>query len=101
MGKSSIGWLKHKQGVEDGEGEEGVTWGVVRGCSRISPGCGGGAPGREEGKHGGCYAERHGGRAWCISQQGEGCTFAISLPVYNNGYRPAPSQSFVDEGGSR
>lgn len=62
MGKSSIGWLKHKQGVEDGDGEEGVTWGVVRGCSRISPGCGGGAPGREEGKHGGCYAERHGGR---------------------------------------
>ncbi len=33
-------------------------------------------------------AERHGGRAWCISQQGKGCTFAISLPVYQNGYKP-------------
>ncbi|MCA9942948.1 MAG: PAS domain-containing protein [Anaerolineales bacterium] len=32
-------------------------------------------------------AERHGGRAWCYSQQGEGCTFSISLPS-QNGYRP-------------
>ena len=46
-------------------------------------------------------AERHGGRAWCISQQGEGCTFAISLPAYSNGYRPAPSQNYADEGESR
>ncbi|MCC6607032.1 MAG: PAS domain-containing protein [Anaerolineae bacterium] len=46
-------------------------------------------------------AERHGGRAWCISQQGEGCTFSLSLPVHSsNGYRPAPSQRFADEGES-
>ncbi|MCA9897137.1 MAG: PAS domain S-box protein [Ardenticatenaceae bacterium] len=32
-------------------------------------------------------AERHGGRAWCISQQGEGCTFSLSVPVSQNGYR--------------
>ncbi|MAT99769.1 MAG: hypothetical protein CL608_21730 [Anaerolineaceae bacterium] len=31
-------------------------------------------------------AERHGGRAWCYSQQGEGCTFSISLPT-QNGYK--------------
>jgi PAS domain S-box-containing protein len=30
-------------------------------------------------------AERHGGRAWCYSQQGEGCTFSISLPAHQNG----------------
>ncbi|VAW41881.1 hypothetical protein MNBD_CHLOROFLEXI01-1801 [hydrothermal vent metagenome] len=29
-------------------------------------------------------AERHGGRVWCFSQQGEGCTFSISLPSYQN-----------------
>ncbi|MCA9918367.1 MAG: PAS domain S-box protein [Anaerolineales bacterium] len=32
-------------------------------------------------------AERHGGRAWCISQQGEGCTFSLSVPVSKNGHR--------------
>ncbi|MCP4419241.1 MAG: HAMP domain-containing protein [Chloroflexi bacterium] len=29
-------------------------------------------------------AERHGGRVWCNSQQGEGCTFFISLPAQQN-----------------
>ena len=38
-------------------------------------------------------AERHGGRAWCISQQGEGCTFAISLPLSKNGYRPLQNRN--------
>ena len=33
-------------------------------------------------------AERHGGRAWCYSQQGEGCTFSIALPSHKNGYQP-------------
>ena len=37
-------------------------------------------------------AERHGGRAWCDSQQGEGCTFAISLPT-QNGYKSAVPQN--------
>jgi len=32
-------------------------------------------------------AERHGGRAWCISQRGEGCTFSLSVPISQNGYR--------------
>jgi PAS domain S-box-containing protein len=31
-------------------------------------------------------AERHGGRVWCSSQQGEGCTFSIALPSYQNGH---------------
>ncbi|WP_420644956.1 ATP-binding protein [Candidatus Leptofilum sp.] len=34
-------------------------------------------------------AERHGGRAWCNSQQGEGCTFSLSVPISQNGYRPS------------
>ena len=34
-------------------------------------------------------AERHGGRAWCHSQRGEGCTFSISLPTNKNGYKPS------------
>ena len=38
-------------------------------------------------------AERHGGRAWCQSQQGEGCTFSISLPALKNGYNPASNQN--------
>ena len=36
-------------------------------------------------------AERHGGRAWCYSQQGEGCTFSISLPT-QNGYNPVAKE---------
>ncbi|WP_163998654.1 DUF5131 family protein [Pyxidicoccus caerfyrddinensis] len=32
-----------------------ATWNPVRGCSRVSPGCGGGTPGPLKG---GCYAER-------------------------------------------
>lgn len=52
MGKTSIEWVKGSKG------EQGETWNPVRGCSRISPGCGGGgsfsgAPGQK----GGCYAE--------------------------------------------
>jgi protein gp37 len=48
--------------VQGPDGQRGMTWGVLRGCSRISPGCGGGGafagpavPGRAA--HGGCYAE--------------------------------------------
>jgi protein gp37 len=54
--KTSIEWVRGPKG------EPGATWGVLRGCSRISPGCGGGGafagpavPGRAA--HGGCYAE--------------------------------------------
>ncbi|MFZ1398311.1 MAG: ATP-binding protein, partial [Candidatus Promineifilaceae bacterium] len=38
-------------------------------------------------------AERHGGRAWCISQQGEGSTFAFSVPISQNGYRAPNGQN--------
>ncbi len=41
-------------------------------------------------------AERHGGRAWCYSQQGEGCTFSISLPT-QNGYRAAVTENSLVE----
>ena len=41
MGETSIEWTD-------------ATWNPTRGCSRISPGCGGGTPGGG----GGCYAER-------------------------------------------
>ena len=46
-------------------------------------------------------AERHGGRAWCYSQQGEGCTFSISLPARNdNGSQyssvPVPQNANTD-----
>src|SRR6185437_13682910 len=34
------------------DGSPGHTWNPIRGCSRISPGCGG------PGKKGGCYAEK-------------------------------------------
>ncbi len=43
MGESSIEWTD-------------VTWNPIRGCERISPGCGGGTPGIQG--TGGCYAER-------------------------------------------
>lgn len=39
-------------------------------------------------------AERHGGRAWCYSQQGEGCTFSISLPT-QNGYKSHITESSI------
>ncbi len=38
-------------------------------------------------------AERHGGRAWCYSQQGEGCTFSISLPSQNGYNAPVKENS--------
>lgn len=44
-------------------------------------------------------AERHGGRAWCVSQRGEGCTFSISLPTSKNGYRPSANQNGTRDSG--
>ena len=46
MGKTSIEWTRGD------DGSAGATWNPVRGCSRISPGCGG--PNHQ----GGCYAEK-------------------------------------------
>lgn len=33
-------------------------------------------------------AERHGGRAWCYSQRGQGATFYLSVPIAVNGSTP-------------
>lgn len=46
MGKTSIEW------TAGDDGTPGSTWNPVRGCSRISPGCGG------ANHQGGCYAEK-------------------------------------------
>jgi protein gp37 len=42
---TSIEWVKNA------DGSQGRTWNPIRGCTRVSPGCGGPGP------HGGCYAE--------------------------------------------
>lgn len=46
MGKTSIEWTRGDDGAA------GSTWNPVRGCSRLSPGCGG------ANHQGGCYAEK-------------------------------------------
>ncbi len=46
MGKTSIEWTRGD------DGSAGATWNPIRGCSRLSPGCGG--PNHQ----GGCYAEK-------------------------------------------
>ena len=57
MGNTTIEWTKNADGTA------GKTWGVLRGCSRKSPGCGGGGSfSGENGERGGCYAERIAGR---------------------------------------
>lgn len=48
MGDTAIEWTRGE------DGSEGKTWNCIRGCSRTSPGCGGGTPGPLKG---GCYAE--------------------------------------------
>ena len=45
MAETSIEWVKNP------DGSQGRTWNPIRGCTRVSPGCGGPGP------HGGCYAE--------------------------------------------
>ena len=45
MAETSIEWVKNPDGTQ------GRTWNPIRGCTRVSPGCGGPGP------HGGCYAE--------------------------------------------
>lgn len=46
MGKTSIEWTRGD------DGSAGATWNPIRGCSRLSPGCGG------ANHQGGCYAEK-------------------------------------------
>lgn len=48
MGSTSIEWTRGDDGAA------GRVWNCLRGCSRTSPGCGGGTPGPLKG---GCYAE--------------------------------------------
>lgn len=55
MGKTTIEW------TQNADGTPGETWNPIRGCSRISPGCGGGLRG-PNGEQGGCYAEGIAGR---------------------------------------
>jgi protein gp37 len=43
-----------------------ATWNPVRGCTRVSPGCGG------PGKEGGCYAERTAARFSALGQPYDG-----------------------------
>ncbi len=50
MAETSIEWVKNPDGTQ------GRTWNPIRGCTRVSPGCGGPGP------HGGCYAEGIAGR---------------------------------------
>lgn len=45
MAETGIEWVKNA------DGSQGRTWNPIRGCTRVSPGCGGPGP------HGGCYAE--------------------------------------------
>lgn len=60
MNKTTIEWTRADDGTP------GATWNAVRGCSRISPGCGGGNG------EGGCYAEAMAGRFCGPGQPYEG-----------------------------
>ena len=52
MGRTKIEW------VQNSDGSRGETWNPIRGCSRISPGCGGGGSfSGTPSQRGGCYAE--------------------------------------------
>lgn len=58
VGKTSIEWCSGPRNEDGSRGDPGHTWNPVRGCSRISPGCGGGGPySGTDGQRGGCYAE--------------------------------------------
>jgi len=50
MGTTTIEWTQNEDGTP------GETWNPIKGCTRISPGCGGGMTG-PNGERGGCYAE--------------------------------------------
>lgn len=66
MGKTTIEWTDE-------------TWNPIRGCSRISPGCGGGGSfSGTHGEQGGCYAESIAARFSGPGQPFEG--FAIMTP---------------------
>jgi hypothetical protein len=51
-----------------------ATWTPVKGCTRVSPGCGG------PGKAGGCYAEIMAARFSKPGQWGEGLAEIVTLP---------------------
>lgn len=64
-----------------------VSWNPVRGCSRISPGCGGGTPGGG----GGCYAERQAIRHAGVGGHYEGLAMStISGPRWTGVVREVP-----------
>ena len=68
------------------DGASGETWNVVRGCSRVSPGCGG-----AKGK-GGCYAERQ-----AIRQSGPGGAYEGLVRSGPQGPRWTGKVKFVAE----
>ncbi len=82
MGKTTIEWTKNADGTA------GKTWGVLRGCSRKSPGCGGGGSfSGEPGQRGGCYAERIAGRFSGIDKNGKPGVFAGFATMTDKGAR--------------
>ena len=69
-----------------------ATWNPVRGCSRVSPGCGGGTPGVLKG---GCYAERVAARFSGPGQPYEGLArFTAAGPRWTGDVRVVESMLF-------
>lgn len=69
--------------VRGAKGERGRTYNPIRGCTRISPGCGGGGSfAGPEGRRGGCYAEGIAARF-----SGEGQPFEGFAVMTDNGPR--------------
>lgn len=58
-----------------------ATWTPVKGCTRVSPGCGGPGP------HGGCYAEIMAARFSKPGQWGEGLAKIVTLPDGSKDHR--------------
>jgi len=58
-----------------------ATWTPVKGCTRVSPGCGG------PGQHGGCYAEIMAARFSKPGQWGEGLATIVTLPDGSKDHR--------------
>lgn len=82
MNKTKIEW------TQNADGTPGSTWGVIRGCSRISPGCGGGGSfSGTKGERGGCYAEGIAARFSSVDKNGKLGPFHGFAKVTPNGPR--------------
>ncbi len=79
---TTIEWTKNADGTA------GSTWNPVRGCSRISPGCGGGGSfSGTNGEQGGCYAEGIAARFSGVDKAGRPGTFAGFAEMTEKGPR--------------